>query len=71
MRFSQVAALSGVISFVIHMLAMVRIIMFIRIVVLFFSSAVVVVSVSAVSPSAMSLLSLLLTHVINYSRMCL
>ena len=69
--FSHAAALRGVISFVIHMLAMVRIIVFIRVVVLFFSSAVVVVSVSSLSPSAMSLLSLLLTHVISYSRMCL
>ena len=69
--FSPFAALRGVISFVIHMLVMVRIIVFIRMVVLFFSSAVVVVSVSSLSPSAMSLLSLLLTHVISYSRMCL
>ena len=37
----------------------------------FSSSAVVVVFVSSLSPSAMSLLSLLLTHVISYSRMCL
>ena len=36
MCFSHAAALRGVISFVIHMLAMVRIIVFIRMVVLFF-----------------------------------